>query len=482
MFAVRLKRPTMRTLSTIVLSISGLVLHAQQVLTLEQCIQRAEEKNLSVINALLEEEFARASHSQSKWDLAPDLNAFASHTYNFGRVVDRFTNTFANDRVRSNNFFLSANMGLYEGGRKMNRIRQADLDIRSAEQAREAMLNDVRLEVTQAFLDVLGLRERIQANEAQVKNTEEQLTFTEALVEAGRLPQAELFTLRAQLAQEEFALTDVTNQHDQRLLALGRGMQMDLSELLRFDIAAPNITGLQVMEPTAGAEEVLAVVLKNNPSYAQVELDMQSAEKGIDIARAGHLPSLTLGASVGTGYSGLNRRVIGEPIIGAPEPIGFTSGGETVFVPNIGFNTELTPFGNQLDQNLNETVGLQLSIPIFNNMRNRTNVAQASIRHEQARNRVAVVRNDLERNVVDALVMQRSAYRQFLAADRAVEAGTLALEYAQERFNAGAITSIELMASKTQLNSNTAELINAKYQYLMASKYLDILQGIPVTL
>lgn len=472
----------MRTALLSVLAFSTTLIHAQQLLTLEQCIQRAEEKNLMVINAMLDEELARASKSQANWDIAPDLNGFASHSYNFGRVVDRFTNTFANDRVRSNNFFLSTNMALYEGGRRMNRIRQADLDIQSAEQAREAMLNDVRLEVTQAFLDVLGLRERIRASEAQVKNTEEQLTFTEALVEAGRLPQAELLTLRAQLAQEQLTETDLRNQHDQRLLALGRAMQMQLNELMGLDIQAPDINGLRIVEPSAAAEEVLEVVLKKNPNYTQAERAMQSAEKGIDIARAGHMPSLSLGASIGTGYSGLNQRVVGEPIIGAPQAIGFTAGGETVFAPNIGFNTELTPFGDQLDQNLNETVGLQLNIPIFNNMRNRTNVAQARIRHEQARNRMTVVRDDLMRNVVDALVMQRSAYRQYLAADRAVEAGTLALEYAQERFNAGAITSIELTAAKTQLNRNTAELINAKYQYLMASKYLDILQGIPVAL
>jgi len=472
----------MRTLSLLFFALAGTLLHAQQVLTLEQCIKRAEEKNLLVINAMLEEEFARVSQSQARWDMAPDLNAFASHSYNFGRVVDRFTNTFANDRVRSNNFFLSANVGLYEGGRKMNRIRQTDLDVRTAEQAREAMLNDVRLEVTQTFLDVLGLRERIKATEAQVANTQEQLNFTEALVEGGRLAQAELLTLRAQIAQEEFNLTDIRNQHDQRLLALGRALQMEFAELSTFDVKGPTITGLRVMEPTANAEDVLEVVLKNNPAYQEVQLGMQSAERGVAIARSGHLPSLSLGASVGTGYSGLNRRVVGEPILGSPTPIGFTAGGETVFAPNIGFNTELTPFGAQLDQNLNETVGLQLNVPLFNNMRNRTNVSQARIRHEQARNRVTSVRNDLERNVLDALVMQRNAHRQYLAAERAVDAGALALEYAEERFKAGAITSVELTTSKTQLNRNTAELINAKYQYLMASKYLDILQGVPVSL
>lgn len=472
----------MRTLLILVSFLPFFTALAQQTLTLPQCLERAEEKNLMAINAMLDEELARVAQDQAKWDLAPDLNAFASHSYNFGRVVDRFTNTFATDRVRSNNFFLSANMSLYEGGRKMNRIRQADLDVASAEEAREAMLNNVRLEVTQAFLDVLGLRERITAAEAQVANVQEQVRFTDALVEAGRLPQAELLTLNSQVAQEEYNLADLQNRHDQRMLSLGRALQMEFAELSSFDIKGPTITGLRVVEPTADAEDVLEQVLKNNPAYRQVELSMSSSERGIAIARSGHLPSLTLGVSAGTGYSGLNQRVVGGPIIGAPTAIGYTTGGEVVYAPNIGFNTELTPFSKQLDQNLNETIGLQLNVPIFNNMRNRNNVSQARIRYEQARSRVTTVRNDLEREVLDALVMQRNSYRQFLAAERAVEAGTLALEYAEERFRAGSITSIELSTSQTQLSRNTAELINAKYQYVMASKYLDILQGIPVAL
>lgn len=455
---------------------------AQQLLTLEQCVQRAEEKNLSVIDAMLEEELARVAKDQSKWDLAPNVNGFASHSYNFGRVVDRFTNTFANDRVRSNNFYVSANMDLFQGGARLQRIRQAGVDVRTAEQARAVMIDQVRMEVVQAFLDVLGLREMIAANEAQVATTEQQLTFTQALVEAGRLAQAELLTLRAQLAQEEYALVQTRDQHDQRLLALGRAMQMDLAELMRFDIVAPDISGVPVVEPNASAEEVLEVVLRNNPSHVQAQLAMESAEHGIAIARAGHLPTLSLGASIGTGYSGLNQRIVGDPIVGAPQPIGFTDGGEVVYAPSVDYKTELTPFGAQLDQNLNETVGLQLSIPIFNNMRNRNTVAQARIRHEQSRNRMMTVRNDLQRQVVDALVMQRGAHRQYLAAERAVEAGTLALEYAQERFNAGAITSIELANAKTQLNRTMADMISAKYQYVMATKYLDVLQGKPLTL
>jgi outer membrane protein len=472
----------MRIFSTLLFACCVLFAQAQQVYTLEQCLKRAEEKNLLVLNAMLDEELATIARDQSKWDLLPDLNGVATHGYNFGRVVDRFTNTFANDRVRTNNFFVQSNVALFEGGSRVNRIRQAGIEIESAEQAREAVLNDVRVEVVQAFLDVLGLRERIKASEAQAATTREQITFTEALVEGGRLAQAELLTLRAQLAQEEFNVTDVQNQHDQRLLALGRGLQLDLTELYDFDIQAPVISGYRVVEPTADAATVLENVLKQNPAYIRAGLDLESSQRGIAIARASVMPALSFNASAGTGFSGLNKRIVGEPTLGTPTPIGFTASGETVFTQPLNYNTELTPFVDQLNENLNESVGLTLSVPLFNNMRNRNSVAQARIREEQTRNRMLSVRNDLQRNVLDALVMQRNSFRQFQAAERAVDAGTLALEYAEERFKAGAITSIELSTSKTQLNRNEAEQINAKYQYLMASKYLDILQGIPVTL
>ncbi len=455
---------------------------AQQPYTLEQCLRTAEQRNLAVANAMLDAELAESNRTQSYWDLAPDLNGVATHGYNYGQTVDRFTNTFANDRVRTNNFFLQSTVVLFEGLRRQHRIRQAGLDSDAADQAVQAALNDMRLEVVQAFLDVLGLRERIEAAEAQVSATREQLERTTALVEAGRLARAELLTLEAQLAQEEFNLTDAQNQHDQRKLALGRAMQLDVPEVYTFDIAAPALSAFTPAEPGQSAETVLANVLATNPAYKQAEINVASSEQALSMARAGLMPSLSFSASAGSGYSGLTQRAVGEPIQGPPIPIGATVSGETVLIPNESFAREVVPFGDQLEQNFNQSVGLTLSLPIFNNMRNRTAIDQGRIRVEQTHNRMLAVRNDLQRNVLDALVMQRAAFRQYEAATRAVGAGTLALDYAEERFAQGAITSIELSAAKAQLARNEADQINAKYRYLMASKYLDILQGIPVTL
>lgn len=472
----------MRSLSFFLLFLVCTSSQAQQAWTLQQCVQRAEEQNLALQNARLDHDLALMNQNRTKWDLLPDLNGAATHGYNYGRVIDRFTNTFATDEVRTNNFYLSSNLDLFNGLRKQNTIKQAGVDVDAASKGIEATMNDVRLNVVQAFLDVLSLRERIAAAEAQAEYTKLQISRTDALVEGGRVARAELLTLNSQLAQEEYTATDLHSQHDQRLFALGRSMQLQADELRTFDIVAPMIDDLDVASPSLGTDQVLEKVIKTNPAYKQAELQVLSAEKSVTIAKAGLIPSLSFNGSLGTGYSGRNYRQVGDVIVNDPVPIGATATGETVYAPDFSFNTELVPFGAQLDQNFNQSIGFTLNVPIFNNMRNKFTIDQAKVQQEKARNYTLQVRNDLQGNVLDALVMQRSAYKQYLAAEKAVEAGTLALEYAQDRFDQGVITSIELSNAKNMLNRSTADQITAKYQYVMATKYLDILQGIPVSL
>lgn len=455
---------------------------AQQAWTLEQCVKRAEEKNIALLNAALDAELAGQARDQAYWDLLPNLNAGATHGYNYGRVVDRYTNTFATDRVQTDNFYLSSSLSLFEGLRRQANIKRSKVDLEAAAKGMEAVRNDIRLTVVQAFLDVLGLRERKAAAEAQAASTREQIMRTTAMVDAGRLARADLLALQAQLAQEEYTAIDLGNQQDQRLLALGRALQLEAEEMRTFDIVAPTITEGRVQPPPMTADEVLSNVLASNPAYAQAQLQARSAEHSVTIARAGTLPTLTMSGSLATGYSGSNYRQVGDPVEGAPVPIGATLGGEMVYAPTYTYNTELVPFEQQWDENLNRSFGFQLNVPIFNNMRNRYAISQARVQQEKARNSVIDVRNNLQRDVLDALVSLRSAYSQYNAAEKSVEANTLALEYAEERFAQGVITSIELNTTKAALNRATADLINAKYQYVMAGKALDILQGLPITL
>lgn len=454
---------------------------AQQPLTLEQCVERAEDKNLTVRDAQLSAELADRSHDQAFWSFLPNLNAGGTHGYNYGRVIDRFTNTFATDRVRTNNFWLNSDLTIYQGGRLRNTYKQTQLDEQAAIKGLEASRNDVRVEVVRGFLNVLGLRERITAAEAQAANSREQITRVQALVEAGRSARGELLDINAQLASEEYTVTDLQNQHDQALLQLGQALRLEPAEMNGFDIATPQIGNLILAQPVAKEDDVLGNVLATNPAYAQSDLNAQSAEKGVTIARSGMLPSLGFNASVGTGYSGRNLETVGEPII-SEQPIGATQNGEVVYAPSYDFATQTRPFGKQLDDNLNESISFTLSVPIFNNKQNSLAADRARIQHEQAKNRQESQRLSLQRDVQNALVAQRNAYRQYESARKSVEASEGSLGFAQERFTQNVITAIELNTAKVRVQQATADLINAKYSYLMAQKSLDILQGLPLTL
>jgi outer membrane protein len=236
------------------------------------------------------------------------------------------------------------------------------------------------------------------------------------------------------------------------------------------------------VEPTATEDEVLRNVLATNPAYAQADLSAQSAERSIAIAKAIALPSVSFNASLGTGYSGRNFEFVGAPVPEQSVLIGATDSGEPVYAPSFSQATQVKSLSQQLSDNLNESIGFTLSVPIFNNMQNRYNTAQSKIQYERAKNQVLVSKNALMRDVQNALTAQRGAYRQYISASKAVEASTESERMANERFTQQSITATDLNIAKARLQQSTAQLINAKYTYLMAQKSLDILQGRPVTL
>ncbi|MFT3884781.1 MAG: TolC family protein [Flavobacteriales bacterium] len=472
----------MRSLLLLCLGLLASAALAQQPWTLEQCIRRAEEKNLTVRNAALDADLADQAHDQAYWSFLPNLNAAATHGYNWGKTIDQYTNTFATDRVRTNNFYLSSDWTLFESNRKHNELKRADLSEQASLKGLEAAKNNIRTEVVRAYLNVLGLRERLAAQQQQIGVTKGQIELTQALVDAGRTARAELLDNEAQLAQEEYTATDLESQQELAMLSLGQLMQFTPEEMQGFDIVSPAIGDAAITPPTASENEVLRAVISTNPAYAQADLNMQSADRTVSITRSQSLPSLSFNASLGTGYSGRNLEAIGAPIPQESILIGATADGTPVFAPSFTTNSRVRPFAKQLNDNLNESVGFTLRIPLFNNMSNRYNVDQARIRYEQSKNAIETQRNALQRDVQNALASQRNAFKQYESARRSLTASEESLRYAQERYDQHVITAIELNSAKYRVQQATADLINAKYTYLMAARSLDILQGRPVTL
>ena len=99
---------------------------AQKIWTLEDCINYALENNLDINKQLLTVETNKDAVLQSGLGMLPNLNANGTNVWNFGQTIDQYTNTFATNTVRSNNFYIASNVTLFGGLQKLNSFKEQD--------------------------------------------------------------------------------------------------------------------------------------------------------------------------------------------------------------------------------------------------------------------------------------------------------------------------------------------------------------------
>jgi len=452
-----------------------------QVWTLEECIQYALEHNIQVQQQEINQKVTYQDLKASKFDLLPDLNGFASHGYNFGQSIDPFTNQFASTRVRNNSFSLSTNFVIFNGFRKYNTIQRNKSQLKASQYDVEKMKNDISLNVANAYLRILFNKELLKNAENQLSVTQLQIDRIKKQVAAGALPEGALKDIQAQKATEE--LQKVNAENDLVLSKLNLAQMLRLENVAEFDVADPELENFngksELLEPKA----LYGIAMETMPEVKSAELNLFSAEKSTSIARAAYLPSFSFRGSLGSGFSGNNREVVGF--------------GDTVIVPTGGFTSqdneqvltqssqpifEQKSFGDQLDDNFNRTVSFTLNIPIFNGMSARTSVQRAKLQRQSAElnleNTKLQLRQDIETAHADAL----AALKRFQAAEKSVEAIETSFSYTEERFRVGLINSFEYNNEKNRLNNARSELLQAKYNYIFSTKVLDFYQGKALTL
>lgn len=455
--------------------------NAQGAWSLQKCIDYAIENNISVKQNELNAELAKDNYHQSIANMLPSLNAGASHAYNWGQRIDPFTNQFATNRVRSNNFYLGSQVTLFSGLQLQNTLQQNSLNYLAGKYDVEKMKNDIALNVATAYLNVLFAQELNQVAKTQKQITEIQLERTQKLVDAGTLPLGSVLDIQAQLASDELNEVNTQNQLQMALLALSQLLNLETEK--NFSIEKPVIEMPANPALAESAEQVFQYAVKNQPSVKSAETRVLSADRGVKIAKGSAYPTLNMSGSIGTGYSGLSRKVVGyEP--GTPGIIGYTA--DTVPVYSVSSSiipiTERTPFGEQLKNNTNENLGFNLNIPIFNGWQSHNAISRAKIAKQNAEYALKLTEQSLRQTIEQAHIDAQSALKQYYATQKTVDALNQAFDYAEKRFNAGALNSADYNTAKNRLANAQSDLLRNKFNYIFKSKVLDFYMGKPITL
>jgi outer membrane protein len=431
---------------------------AQEEWSLERCITYAIENNIQIKQSALQVESAKYDKTQSLAQMFPDLNTNVSFNTNFGRNIDPGTNQFVNEQVNSNNFNVGSGVTLFNGLRLLNTLKRSQLDLLAAEYDMQGLTNDISMNIATSFLQVMFNEELLYVAQEQVAISSEQLDRTKKLVDAGSLPEGNLFDVEAQLASNQLQVINAENALSASLLVLKQMLNLPASE--SFSIERPDVDSpLEGLEGrTVGT--VYDHALNNWPQIKSRETNLESARRSEKIAFATYTPTLSASASIGTFYSS------------AFEDVEFVNG-ELVRTPVV--------YGNQLDRNLSERIGVNLSIPIFNGLSSRTAVKQARLGRINAELQLQDQKNQLYASVQQAYNDATAAKRQFDASDKSLRATERAFQYAEQRYQVGMMNSLEFNTASNNLARVRSERLRAKYDYIFKMKVLDFYQGKPIT-
>ncbi|MEX1189421.1 MAG: TolC family protein [Bacteroidia bacterium] len=440
--------------------------------TLKECISYAIENNFQIAQSDLQVEQSRINTLQSKASVIPTLSGGANHTYNFGRRIDPFTNQFATNRVLSQNFSLSSGVNLFSGLSNTQTIFANQLAEIAAKYQNDQLKNDVSLQITNAFLQIILSDELLSISESQLKTTQIQRDQGKLLYEAGRTAKGDFLQTEAQLANEELNVVTSKNRVDLAKLTLAQ--LIGLEDASDFDVERPDFSSIKMELPPYNERELITVAFTNQPGVIGAEYQVRSAEKNIKAARGAYYPSLSAFGGIGTGYSQLARSIIGSST--QTQNLG-TFMGQPIDIDVQVPITELTPFSDQLTQNFNRTVGLSLNVPIFNNLRSRNQVSLQKISLENARLQENITKNQLRRDIQTAFFDARSAFERFKATQKSVVALEESFGYMQERYNVGMLNTLEYNTSKNQLIAAQSNLAQARYEFILRIKVLDFYQG-----
>ncbi len=463
----------------LVLPLAG---HAQEakVWNLEDCIGYARSRNISVKKQLLNVQLRQESLTESKMGLLPSLNAGASHVYNWGQTIDPFTNQFASERVRSNNFYLQSQVVVFSGFQKLNNMRKNQVDLRISEVEVEKMMNDISLNVTTFYLQGLYYIEMQKNARSQLDVVRQQRDRIKILVEAGTLAQGELLNMEAQLAAAELQSIEADNNLELALLQLAQ--LIDLEDTRGFMIAVPAVSAPEENVSLSSPDQVLAYALKNQPEILASEYRVESAGKDLDIARGANSPTISLGGSWGTGYSGAAKE---KDPNSATEiytyPVGITQNSmDTVLAFGTRYDLRVKPFKDQLEANENKSFGIYLNIPVFNGLRTRTNINRAKLAVTNAELDLQLTRNNLRKLIVQSHADAQAALKRYFSATKKLAAQTESFHYASQKYAVGMLTAVEFNQNKDELNKAQSELLQAKYDFIFKTKILDFYEGKPL--
>ncbi|UIR55114.1 TolC family protein [Sphingobacterium sp. SRCM116780] len=375
---------------------------------------------------------------QAKANRLPDVNANLNHGFSTGRYLDKTINQYTTTNNSSGGFSVGADIPVFNGFRILHDVRMK-ADAKEASKLEfDSQINVLKLDVIEAFIQILTAQDVLKQSELQTDVTREQVRRAEVLHKEGAINPGDYFDLKGQLANDINAI-----ENNKQLLYLNR---LRLSNLL--NVEEENLGELKPLEFKPDAEVQTASQLFNSaieklPNVPALDWRIKAAERNIKVVKSGYWPSLSLSAGLSTNYS---------------------NGADFGYL-------------KQFNNNLGKSVSLNLNIPIFNHLTIYNQVKLAKLDLETAKFQKDIALNNLHVETAKAVFNLKNASSNIVQLQEQQQSYTESFRIAQVHFEAGNSNSVLYLTAKNKLDSSQIQLLVKQYEWLLQKYISDYYAG-----
>ena len=412
-------------------------MHAQKKWTLDDCINYAMENNVSMKLAKLQKQSAQEDVEQSKAALLPTLSA----STNQGVGYSPFDDTGADKAYYNGTYNVNAQWTVWNGGQNTNTVRLNKLTGEQADLSLTETANSLQEQITKLYVQILYQAEAIEVNRQSLETSKKNEERGQQMVEVGKMSKADLAQLSAQRAASEYSIVESETQLARYKQQLKQALE--LTNESGFDVAIPTTTDQQALADIPSTISVYEAALAHRPEIKNAQLDIESSNVQLKIAKAGALPTVTVNGSVSTSTNSLSSLA----------------------------------WGSQMKNNFGLSGSVGVSVPIFDSRRTKTNVNKARLAQEQAKLSLTSEEDNLYYTIEGLWLDAVSNQQKFRSASATVESEQQSYDLLTEQFNLGLKNIVELMTGKDKLLTAQQNKLQSKYMTILSQQLLRFYQN-----
>jgi outer membrane protein len=412
-----------------------------RIITFQEAIRIALDQNTTVRAAQNAVALGKVGVSEARGVFLPNLTFSTNGSQNFGRNSDTLQNQSTSQNTRSASMGLNSGVTVFDGFGNVAQLRSAKFSDAASEQELVRTRETVAFTVASNFLALISNQEQLRVqreNLAAVAELERQI---QTFVDNGARTIADLYQQQANVANARFAVLEAERTTELAKVDLIQTLQLDPTATYEFQAPADATAA-------AAATQLDLSSLQSRASNQRIDLKaeqarVEAADQNVKVARSNRWPTLSLNAGYSSSYNSISQ----------------------------------TSFSDQLDDRRGGSVGLNVSVPIFDRLATSNATRRAEIQADNQRLQLENLQQDVALQVRRAHLDFQSAREQLAVAEAQVRAAEQALIASQDRYTAGASTLVELTQARATQVQAASSLVTARFNLQFQRTLVDYYTG-----